>query len=626
MGFRNFQLKLDLLRGSEVVASGFSDGVVAEGRRLHVRARLESGGRVFYLFGRLYSPDDEQGLQRWVDRFPGEQVEAWARGVDGEWVVVVFDPSARRVTLISDRTGAVRAFYSNRDGTVALSSSRLEIIPLLSSPRLSPPGCFDLLTAGFTLDPASLLEGVQVTQPGEVVLCAPEGTTVKRYYSPVKFEVDYFRDEAEAVAGLGEGFSRVFGKHARSSRSPCVLLSGGIDSLAMLRYVQEASAEPVQTVTFSFEGLERNELLQGEIAARHARTEHRALIISTKEIPELLLRCLLEADTPDNPVMYMAVRGLLERTGEAFDVYTGQDSRLHTPSFELPKEVGVRVHQSGWVDRPLGKKMLGAAVELGRRWPVPGQLKNYLATWAHYLTPRQDARTFLLEGLVGFRRPEEWIRHSASYQKLFEEVPPIGPQDSLQTVYKKYASFRYRLQDTDDMACGMSSLTGSRVEAHFPFYDWEFVEMSNRMPYYIGTRRVFTTRSWSKLPVVQKKVLRRLLRGRVPEELLYRSKATRPVLHVMFNSALRGFVDRILSAWGNELVEQVGPEVGRLVDGYRAALAARSRFEVNRDEDLLQGTLAVTFLSVLNRRCHESAIAVENGLREMCERASRAAA
>src|SRR5205085_1108640 len=202
---------------------------------------------------------------------------------------------------------------------------------------------------------------------------------------------------------------------------------------------------------------------------------------------------------------------------------TGQDTRLHTPPFDTPRELGIRLNRGGaW---RLGRPLAAAASRAFASAPVSGRVKNYCNYWSHHLRPRPDFATYLLDGLVGHKLPPG--RAPGGYRdRLLADLPRVGPADGLQEVFKKYVGFEYRTQYTDDMNCATSCFHDGRNALHFPFYDWELVRACNRVPYRLGARRVFTLKSHSPLPVVQKYVLRKLLRGRIPDDLLYRYKFT----------------------------------------------------------------------------------------------------
>jgi len=74
------------------------------------------------------------------------------------------------------------------------------------------------------------------------------------------------------------------------------------------------------------------------------------------------------------------------------------------------------------------------------------------------------------------------------------------------TNLQEYVSFEYRAQYTDDMNCIASHADGSGDRSSLPFYDWQAVEASNRVPYHLGMRGTFTFKTWNKMPYVRKRI------------------------------------------------------------------------------------------------------------------------
>jgi hypothetical protein len=389
----------------------------------------------------------------------------------------------------------------------------------------------------------------------------------------------------------------------------------------MLVYLHRIAPGTVRTVTFSVTGLERNELAPARRVAEHFRSEHLELHVDPADGGRLLARSFREADTWNYAALFaIAEREYLEGWDEKCDVFSGQDTRLHTPSFDAPREMGIRLNRGGgWrVGRPVAAVAGRAMAAL----PFSGSLKNYAEYWSHHLRPRGDFPTYFLEGLLGHQVPPgQSPARAGFYDRLRDDLPRIGPRDDMQTVFKKYVGFDYRTQYTDDMNCVGSCFTDDRAALHFPFYDWELVEACNRVPYRLGARRIFTLKSHSKLPVVQKYVLRQLLRGHLPDDSLYRYKCTVPALYGFFNHSLRPLAAELLDRWYPALRAALGPELAALMDAYVAEFRGKSAFARNVDEWMLGEILAICYLGMLHQLCTHPGTSVEGELGAAGQRA-----
>jgi len=603
--------------------TGFDAIVRSEGTsRLALRSQFTRGNFRFYVAGRCYSFSSSNQLEGWLGRFSPESIGSWSREVDGDLVVLVLDVLRRRVHLISDRNGATRTYYRCEHGCVIASNSLVEMIRAAESPRLSSFAAYQSLTMLYGLDPHSPIEGVQTTMPGQIVTLSSSGISIDSYYSPVRLDSEYLGSERECVAAIDAAYQRVFRKRLTRDQPPCILLSGGIDSLTMLKYVKEAAHGPILSLTFSFKNLHPNELKPARLAARYFGTDHRELVIEPDRVLDLYLRALAAGES-SNPASMVALaeRDYLERTGRALAVFTGEDSRLHTPSFDAAREIGILLNMNPARARRL-RALAAAAAQLMSRYPFKGSLNNYLSHWANQLTPRADFKSYLVEALTVFHLPAGAEKRTGkNLSRLLMELPRLGAGDDLQTIYKKCVAFEYRSHWTHDMNCGTSNWAGPLTELHFPFYDWEALEAFNRVPYRLARRGTFTLRSGSKMPFVRKRMARAIVEHSVPKELLFRAKKTCPALHVLFNSSLGEFVSLLLRKWAPALAESVDPDVRAIIEATIASFSPRRRFYLNQDECLLSTVLGICYLATLNQLCHNRSMRIEAELRALCEQA-----
>lgn len=620
---RRFRLKIDLANGTPLEETGFEAALRGEGSsRFVLRSKFVRENYHFYAAGRSYSLSSPDELDAWLRRFSPQSIGPWAREIDGDLVVIVFDSLQRQVHLISDRNGTIRTYYGYEDGCVIVSNSLVEMIRMAKSPQLSSFGAYQSLTMLYALDPYSPLDGVHTTMPGQIVSLSSSGISAEFYYLPVKLDNEYLKSERECVAALDAAYQRVFLKRLTPDRTPCVLLSGGIDSLTMLKYAKEGVPGPVVTLTFSFKDLHPNELEPARVAARYFGSEHREMVIEPERALDLYVRALAAGES-SNPAWLVALaeKDYLERTGRAMAVFTGEDTRLHTPSFDAAREIGVLLNRNP--ARASRRRALAAVLgRLLRRYPFKGSVNNYLCGWADHLTPRPDFDSYLIEALTAFHLPagaETAI--GGNFSRLLAEVPQIKDEDDLQAIYKKYVAFEYRTQYTDDMHCGAVSWAGPLTELHFPFYDWEAVEAANLVPYHLARGGIFTLQSGSKMPFVRKRMARAVIEHGVPRKLLFKAKKTCPALHLLFNSSLRNFADLLLGKWAPPLAESVDPEVRAIIEATVAAFSERRRFYLNQDEYLLSSILVICYLATLNQLCSNPSLRIEAELCAMRDQA-----
>jgi hypothetical protein len=296
-----------------------------------------------------------------------------------------------------------------------------------------------------------------------------------------------------------------------------------------------------------------------------------------------------------------------------FDLFTGQDTRLHTPPFDNPRQLGILLNRAP-ESSPIVRRIASIVSRLLPHWPVEGSFKHYLQYWARNLEPRGGLRSYVLEGLTPFKRPShDGVGQGKFYRSLLQELPDFRPEDSLQLIFKKYVLFEYRAQYTDDMNCLASSLTGPVSNVHCPFYDWQAIEASNRVPYRLGMRGDITFKTWNKMPYVRKRIARLLVQDAVPDTLLYRAKKTCPHLDLIFNSSMADTARSILQAWLPGLLEALEPEARDVVQANVQVFSSKLRFDLY-DDLLLRKIQSICYLAVLHRVCENPAIRLDQEL------------
>ena len=604
-------LEFPLVGHGEVFTEGLITPAISglEGH-LFVQGVFDWPGGTLFMVGQVYAPRTEAGLRQWFSEFDPSGPGEWAAGCDGNFTLVVREPSKGRGWIIGDRNGQQRFYFSAAGGTLRVGNSLLGVATRMRHPHLSQEGCFHLLALRYSLDPQTQVEGVKATAPGLLFEVGPAGVREIRYYKPVRYDSDYFTSMEECVAGLDCAFRAAFSKRYDPTRRCVVLLSGGIDSVAMLRYLTEVAPGKVEAVTFGIKGDEQgDEVRSAQMAARHFGVPHRLVLIDPADVVVRTAGCFGEADSPHyGGALFRSLRAGILEGSLPVDLYSGQDTRLHTPSLDTPKALGLRLSQMGIA--PLNAVWRGTLAAT-RLWPFRG--KRTLAYWRQAAAPGRDLKDHFVHTLLNIGVLEGNPRWDA----LMHGIPAFPKGAGIQEVFKRLVEFEYLTQWTDDMNDFCTVMGGPGVGIHFPFYDHDLVAACNRIPYAIGARHMFTTRSWSWIPFTQKAVLRRLLLKSVPKELVYRRKATLPTMHLAFNAGLGGVVGRIYDRWGgsllNALDEYNATHVQRIMGRVRSVTG---QYRFPEEHDLAWDAYSVAYLAVLQQILSGNANVVDE-LREL---------
>jgi asparagine synthase (glutamine-hydrolysing) len=246
-----------------------------------VRAELER------LDGRVEIPGDAALLlHAWRAWGP-----AMLDRLNGDFALALHDAGAKRLFLARDRLGAKPLHCVElSDGSVAFAS---ELKGLLAHPllRRSPDlrAIDDFMGLGYVPDDACLLAGVRKLPPAHFLMFE-RGRAMpmpQRWWT-----MDFTRRATGSVKGLqGELLDRLRSAvrlRLSADMAPGALLSGGIDSAAMLALMAETSKGAVATCTIGVSGAQDERALAASISARfHARHVEGSLAAEDVGLPEL---------------------------------------------------------------------------------------------------------------------------------------------------------------------------------------------------------------------------------------------------------------------------------------------------------------------------------------------------
>jgi asparagine synthase (glutamine-hydrolysing) len=176
----------------------------------------------------------------------------------GMFAVAVLDRPARRLILARDPFGMKPLFYVTRPGTLAFASEIPPLLPLLGGrPHAGRLRVREYLESGLTDHAAeTMFAGVQVLPAAHAAIVdleRPDQVTPIPYWRPDlgrTLEISF----PEAAARLRELFLEGVSLHLRSDVPMGVLVSGGIDSSAVVMAMRRLGGPNLDIHTFSYIG------------------------------------------------------------------------------------------------------------------------------------------------------------------------------------------------------------------------------------------------------------------------------------------------------------------------------------------------------------------------------------
>ena len=465
-----------------------------------IRDRLAARGHRFR--GRN---DTEILLHLWDER--GAALVEELRGM---FAFGLYDRRQRLLVLARDRAGEKPLYYHDDGHRLVFASELKALLVDPSVPReVDPRAIADMLTFQYVPGPQTIYQGVRKLPAGHRLLCDAQGPRLERYWS-LPMVPDPSLSGREAVERLRALLLEAVRIRLRADVPLGALLSGGVDSSAVVALMAQTSAARVRTFSIGFEGEDVSELTHARTVANHFGTEHHELIVRPKAL-ELLPALVWGLDEPfsDDSILPTYQLAALARThvsvalsgdggDEAFAGYTSypRAQRQARGDF-VPMALRSQAARSAALlppNHPLGHRLrrlgLGTAdrhLQAMSRF-APDQL-------AALLTPGLRSALRDHDPCASFR-----VLHAQAAQTL-RPIPALAALDT-QT---------YLVDDVLFKVDRMSMLNSLEVRA--PLLDHLVLEEAARLPYHFKIRGRVT--KWA---------LREAVRPWLPASILNRGK------------------------------------------------------------------------------------------------------
>lgn len=513
LGHRRLAI-IDVQGGAQPMASGDGQVVVSFNGEIYnfrqVRRELELSGAVF-----ATESDTEVLIHGWRAWGP----EMLGR-LNGMFAFALYDHGARSLFLARDRLGVKPLHYVRlNDGSIAFAS---ELKGLLANPavrrEMSPQALEDYFALGYVPDDACMIAGIHKL-PAASFLLMRRGAALP---PPTGWWDVNFSDRATASARKLEGELRERLREAVTSRMVAdvplgAFLSGGVDSSAVVAFMTEAGDQAVQTCSIGFDRADHDETRYAQLVAKRFVTDHRTRTVASDDFAaiDMLVSAFDEPFADASALPMLRVCQLARETvtvalsGDGADeLFAGyRRYRFQVAEERLRRLLPEKSRQS----------VFGA---LGRHYPKADWAPQmFRAKTTFQALARDGDEAYALS--VGVTAPETRValfseslkrelqghRAEDRYIAAMRAAPARDALDKAQ-----YADLKIWLPgDILTKVDRMSMAVG--LEAREPFLDHRLVEFAARLPQSMRLRG--GAGKW---------LMKRTLRGTLPDEILFRRK------------------------------------------------------------------------------------------------------
>ncbi len=262
------------------------------------RRRLEDAGHRFHS-----TTDSEVILQLYLER--GLDFHERLRGM---YALAIFDwrkaapGGLPQLVLARDPLG-IKPLYlahakADRQSVVFASEMRGILASGLVRPEICRQSLAGYLGRGFLLQPATMISGVRMLDPGTLECYSPGEAMRSIRFWTMPSAAPRTETLDEAAARLRATLDESVALHAMADAPIGAFLSGGIDSTAIVALMRRRIAD-LRTYTLRFPDVQGDdEVSEAEAAARKYGCHHTTVDVTAAEVRELLPRFAGELDQP----------------------------------------------------------------------------------------------------------------------------------------------------------------------------------------------------------------------------------------------------------------------------------------------------------------------------------------
>lgn len=416
--------------------------------------------------------------------------------LNGIFAFCIFDERENKLLLARDPLGVKPLFYCIKNNSFIFGS---EIKTLLAHPSVKPiidkNGLSEIFALGPAVSPGSgIFKDIKEIPPAYCALISPNSISIKEYWKITPYECN--ENEKEAEEHLRELLVDAITRQLVGDVPLCTFLSGGLDSSAISAVAaNEFKKKGKQLTTYSIDFEDNEKFFKSSLfeptsdqywaseMAQFVKSKHKTITVNNNDLANALTEAVIARDLP----------------GMA-DI----DSSLYLVCKEIRKDFVIAL--SG----ECADELFG-----GYPWYTnEDMIYTNTFPWSRFIADRKS----ILNDSLNKLDIEEITKYH--YEKTLKEVPHLDNEDKLthrmrELFYLNIKWFMVNLLNRKDRMSMSNSL-----EVRVPFADPRLVQYAFNLP--------------PKIKFAdgrEKGLLRRALRGIIPEDVIYRKKSPYPKTH-----------------------------------------------------------------------------------------------
>ncbi len=411
----------------------------------------------------------------------------WGRAavarLNGMWAFALWDRKRRRLLLSRDRLGIKPLYWARIRGGIVFSS---EIPPLLLHPQVSrsvdTKALCEQVACRYVLAPRTLFSSIQKLPPGHNLIMEGNRIQLDPYWTVPTHRRILHVTEEEALGRFSDAFEKSVTQRLVSDVPLGVLLSGGVDSSAVVAAMRQGGQDRIATFTVAFEGGGKyDERNWSREVVETFHTEHHEVVIGPEDFLGGLGKVLHHLDEPVADLAVLPLYFVCRLAGESVKVLlSGQGADEILGGYHLDRVLRQIASIGALRHVPLARRIAAfiargdfkrayladwESIRGASRGQLPGRMRYDLTM------PLPPSR---MESLLKDPIPPPYDR---TLDALYSGVPSHrGPLDSILSVLCRGWLPDNLLSHSDRMSMAHG------LEMRVPFLDHDLVTLCFRLP------------------------------------------------------------------------------------------------------------------------------------------------
>ncbi len=210
----------------------------------------------------------------------------------GMFAFAIWDSRRRSVLLARDRLGIKPLFYRMTDDRLVFASELKAILQDSRVPRrLNMDAIESYLAYGYVPGDSCIFEGISKLAPGHTLTWHDGQARTAQYwavnFAPYPADQGSRRTEANYIEELLVVLREAVALHMRSDVPVGVLLSGGVDSSALVALASSEASPRIKTFSVGFAEEDYSELPWARLVADRYKTDHTEIVVRDRDVSVL---------------------------------------------------------------------------------------------------------------------------------------------------------------------------------------------------------------------------------------------------------------------------------------------------------------------------------------------------